>query len=157
MAYDREVEYKNCFRIGKKTMPIPSSWQTKPGILTRDSKRSIKSGTITAPYLNTIYTTEWTYKYLSSADYDKLYAAYITSCAINKNIKHTFASVDSNNGKVIAYTMYTQSDFGGAIYRINPTTDERYYSNVVFTFVGVGDTPKWFDLSTFKASEYTNY
>lgn len=157
MAYDRDVFYANCFRIDKQSMPIPSSWNTKSNVMTRDSKRSIKNAKLTAPYLNTIMETSWTYKYLTSVEYEKLYTAYILNCAVNKSVYHTFASVDSNTGKVITYKMYTQADFDAPLYRIDPNTGERYYKDVTFTFVGIGDTPVYYDKEVFKAGDYVNY
>lgn len=148
--------YVNCFRIDKKSMPVPHSWSTKPNVMTRDSKRSVSNGNMTAPYLNTIMETTWTYKNLSQADYDLLYDTYIASCARNKSVYHTFASMDSNTGKVITYKMYTQSDFDAPLYRIR-NGNERYYKEFNVTFVGVGNAPSYFTKAAFQAGEYANY
>lgn len=124
------------FKIDGVDMPKPSSWSTSPHIMTSDSERLAGSGRLVAPYLTTIMETEWHYKYLSQADYDKLYDAYILSCARNRSIEHDLTTVDSNSGNVITYRVYTQSDFKAPLYRIRDGV--RYYRDVKFTFVGVG-------------------
>jgi len=124
------------FKIDDIVMPRPSEWVTKPKILTRDSERLIGSGRLVAPYLGTVYETTWTYKYLDQFDYMTLYDAYILSCERNKSIEHDLETLDSNTGEVLKYRIYTQDDFQTPLYRIKDGI--RYYTNVTFTFVGVG-------------------
>ena len=137
--YNRETYYENCFMIDDQPMPIPSSWQVDPQILTRDAKRKISNGRLHAPYICTVYTITWTYKYLSSDDYKTLYEAYIKATSTNKNIKHYAASADSNRkDAVFATKIYTEDSFKAPLYRINPDTGEHYYKDVVFKLVSVG-------------------
>lgn len=124
------------FQIDGVDMPKPSSWTTKPNILTAESERLVGNGKLVAPYLTTIWETTWTYKLLSQEDYDKLYDAYITSCIRNKNLEHDFSTLDSNTGKQLRYRMYTQNDFNAPLYRIH--NGKRIYKDISFTFVGVG-------------------
>ena len=77
-----------------------------------------------------------TYKYLDQFDYMTLYDAYILSCERNKSIEHDLETLDSNTGEVLNYRIYTQDDFQTPLYRIKDGI--RYYTNVTFTFVGVG-------------------
>lgn len=137
--YNRNSYYKNCFMIDGVAMPIPSEWGMKPQILTKDAKRKISDGTLKTTYVTTCYTITWKYKYLSLADYKKLYNAYITSCASAKSINHTIATPDSNKeGKIYAGRMYTQDDFEAPLYRIDTNSFTRYYKDVTFTFVTRG-------------------
>ena len=129
----REVFYKNCFMLDGKPMPIPSSWQVDPKILTRDSKRKLSTGALWAPYICTVYTVTWTYKYLSSTDYDKLYNAYIQKTFDNRSMYHTLETQDSNSNKTLTLSIYTQGDFSAPLYRIKDGI--RYYRDVEFTFV----------------------
>ncbi len=139
----REQFYKNCFMIDGKPMPIPSSWQVDPKILTRDSKRKLSTGALWAPYICTVYTVTWTYKYLSSKDYKKLYDAYIASVASTKDkhgsVKHYIATMDSNRkDSVFCTPCYTEDSFKAPLYRIDPITREHYYKDVTFTIVSLG-------------------
>lgn len=126
----------NPFTIDGAEMPIPSSWQTNPKIMTTDASRSITTGRLIAKYLQTVWETSWTYKVLYQEDYDKLYNAYILSCDRTKNIEHSFTTLDSNTGEILSYRMYTQDDFSAPLYMIRD--GKRMYTNVTFTFVGVG-------------------
>lgn len=126
----------NPFTIDGKSMPMPSSWVTSPQIMTTDAKRTVSTGRLVAKYLQTVWVTEWTYAYITQEQYDILYNAYILSCDINKNIEHTFTTIDSNTGKLLSYKMYTQNDFKAPLYRVR--NGIREYVNVTFTFTGVG-------------------
>lgn len=139
----REVFYKNCFMLDGKPMPIPNSWQVDPKILTRDSKRKLSTGALWAPYICTVYTVTWTYKYLSSKDYKTLYDAYIKSVSKANgkkgSIKHYIATMDSNSkDSVFCTPCYTEDGFKAPLYRIDPITKEHYYKDVVFTIVSLG-------------------
>lgn len=125
------------FQIDEVDMPKPHIYKTRPMILTRDSERLVGSGRLIAPYLGTVWETQWTYKKLRGSDYDTIYEAYILSCDTNKSIEHTLKTLDSNTGDVLTYRIYTQDDFdGGAIARME--NGIRIYKNITFTFVGVG-------------------
>lgn len=126
----------NPFMIDGVAMPIPDTWQTNPKIMTSDSHRTVSTGRLVAAYLQTVWETSWTYKVLWQEDYDRLYAAYITSCDANKSIEHSFSTLDSNTGRVLTYRMYTQDDFSAPLYMIR--NGRRMYTDVTFTFVGVG-------------------
>lgn len=124
------------FKIDGKDMPKPSSWTTNPHIITADSERLAGSGRLITTYLTTVLETEWVYKYITQADYDILFDAYITSCRRNRSIEHTLTTIDSNTGGVISYKIYTQSDFKAPLYMVK--NGVRYYRDITFTFVGVG-------------------
>lgn len=135
----RETQYANCFKINGVAMPIPSSWQVDPKILTRDAKRKIKSGALRAPYVATCYTITWTYKYLKMHEYNILRQAYIDHCTSDKSVKFCVATMDSNRQDSVFCTMaYTEDGFTAPIYRIDPITNEHYYKDVKFTIVSVG-------------------
>lgn len=129
------------FEINGVAMPRPSSWKTRPRVMTQDAERLIGNGRLIAPYLQIVPETEWVYKRLKAADYDILWNAYIKACAINKSIEHTVKTLDSNTGKSITYTGYTENNFEAALYRIK--NGERIYHNVVVTIVGVGGDDSW--------------
>lgn len=117
-------------------MPRPHAFVTAPKIMTADAERLIGTGRLSAPYLQTVWETTWTYKTLVQEDYDALYDAYILSVARNKSIEHSLTTIDSNTGNLLSYTMYTQDDFIAHIYTMS--NGKRQYTNVSFTFVGVG-------------------
>lgn len=124
------------FAIDGVEMPRPSDWEVDRQILSSDSERLIGSGKAIVPYLTTVYVTTWKYKYLSSADYDKLDAAYIKSTIANKSMYHTLTTRDSNSDDILTIDIYTQGDFKAPLYRIK--NGVRYYKDVTFTFVGLG-------------------
>lgn len=124
------------FTIDGLEMPMPDEWLVTPQIMTSDAKRTVTTGRLQAKYLQTVWVTEWTYRFISQDDYDVLYDAYILSCGRNKSIEHAFTTLDSNTGQIISYTMYTQDDFKAPLYYIR--NGKRWYRDVTFTFVGVG-------------------
>ena len=124
------------FMIDGKDMPKPSDWLVNPKPMSSDAERLVGSGKMVIPYLTTAWEVTWTYKYLSSADYDKLYDAYILSTIRNKSMYHTLTTKDSNSDKVVTYNIYTQSDFTAPLYRIK--NGKRYYKDVKFVFVSLG-------------------
>ena len=99
-------------------MPKPSDWLVNPKPMSSDAERLVGSGKMVIPYLTTAWEVTWTYKYLSSADYDKLYDAYILSTIRNKSMYHTLKTKDSNSDNVMTLEIYTQSDFTAPLYRI---------------------------------------
>lgn len=117
-------------------MPKPSSWMTKPNIMTSESERLVGNGKLVAKYLTTIWETTWTYKKLEQAEYDLLYDVYIKSCIRDKSLEHDFCTLDSNTGEVLSYRIYTQNDFQAPLYRI--VNGKRVYKDITFTFIGVG-------------------
>ena len=163
--YNRETYYENCFMIDNQPMPIPSSWQVDPQILTRDAKRKIANGVLKAPYICTCYTITWTYKYLSYSDYQKLRQAYIDHCTTDKKVKLYVSTMDSNREDSVFCTLaYTEDGFKAPLYRINPRTGEKYYKDVTFKIVSVGGKDKFTNFfvtrQNFKgvgAFNYTNY
>ena len=124
------------FMIDGKDMPKPSDWLVNPKPMSSDAERLVGSGKMVIPYLTTAYEVTWTYKYLSSKDYDKLYDAYILSTIRNKSMYHTLTTKDSNSNKTITLDIYTQSDFSAPLYRIK--NGIRYYKDVKFVFVSLG-------------------
>ena len=124
------------FMIDGKDMPKPSDWLVNPKPMSSDAERLVGSGKMVIPYLTTAWEVTWTYKYLSSEDYDKLYDAYILSTIRNKNMYHTLTTKDSNSNKVMTLDIYTQSDFSAPLYRIK--NGIRYYKDVKFVFVSLG-------------------
>ena len=124
------------FMIDGIDMPKPSDWLVNPKPMSSDAERLVGSGKMVIPYLTTAWEVTWTYKYLSSADYDKLYDAYILSTIRNKSMYHTLKTKDSNSDKVMTLEIYTQSDFTAPLYRIK--NGVRYYKDVKFTFVSLG-------------------
>ena len=124
------------FMIDGKDMPKPSDWLVNPKPMSSDAERLVGSGKMVIPYLTTAYEVTWTYKYLSSKDYDKLYDAYILSTIRNKSMYHTLKTKDSNSDNVMTLEIYTQSDFTAPLYRIK--NGIRYYKDVKFVFVSLG-------------------
>ena len=124
------------FMIDGKDMPKPSDWLVNPKPMSSDAERLVGSGKMVIPYLTTAYEVTWTYKYLSSKDYDKLYDAYILSTIRNKSMYHTLITKDSNSNKTLTLNIYTQSDFSAPLYRIK--NGIRYYKDVKFVFVRLG-------------------
>ena len=124
------------FMIDGKDMPKPSDWLVNPKPMSSDAERLVGSGKMVIPYLTTAYEIIWTYEWLSSADYDKLYDAYIMETIRKKNFYHTLTTKDSNSDKVLTYDIYTQSDFSAPLYRIK--NGIRYYKDVKFIFVSLG-------------------
>lgn len=124
------------FMIDGKDMPKPSDWLVNPKPMSSDAERLVGSGKMVIPYLTTAYEVTWTYKYLSSKDYDKLYDAYILSTIRNKSMYHKLTTKDSNSNKTLTLDIYTQSDFSAPLYRIK--NGIRYYKDVKFVFVSLG-------------------
>ena len=124
------------FMIDGIDMPKPSNWLVNPKPMSSDAERLVGTGKMVIPYLTTAWEITWTYKYLSSEDYDKLYDAYILSTIRNKSMYHTLTTKDSNSNKVMTLDIYTQSDFSAPLYRIK--NGVRYYKDVKFTFVSLG-------------------
>ena len=124
------------FMIDGIDMPKPSDWLVNPKPMSSDAERLVGSGKMVIPYLTTAYEVTWTYKYLSSDDYDKLYDAYILSTIRNKSMYHTLTTKDSNSNNVMTLDIYTQSDFSAPLYRIK--NGKRYYKDVKFVFVSLG-------------------
>ena len=124
------------FMIDGKDMPKPSDWLVNPKPMSSDAERLVGSGKMVIPYLTTAWEITWTYKWLSSDDYDKLYDAYILSTIRNKSMYHTLTTKDSNSDIVVTYNIYTQSDFTAPLYRIK--NGKRYYKDVKFVFVSLG-------------------
>lgn len=124
------------FAIDGVEMPRPSDWLVNPKPISSDAERLIGNGKAVVPYLTTAYEVTWTYKYLSSDDYDKLYNAYITKTIENKSMYHKLITKDSNSDKIMTLEIYTQSDFSAPLYRIK--NGKRYYKDVKFVFVSLG-------------------
>lgn len=138
-SYDRETFYRDCFMINGVAMPIPSSWQVDPKILTRDAKRKIASGVLKAPYICTVYTITWEYKWLELEDYQILRQAYIDHCTTDGKVRIYVATMDSNRKNTVFCTpAYTEDGFTAPIYRIDYRTKEHYYKDVKFTIVSIG-------------------
>lgn len=165
-AVDRNTFYENCFMIDGVAMPIPSEWEVSPQILTRDSKRKISTGALWAPYICTVYTVTWKYKYLSSKEYRKLYEAYVKSVATNGSIKHYIATMDSNEkNRVFATPAYTENNFKAPLYKIDPITRKHHYKDVTLTMVSLGGADNKTNYFTKKSSfqdastafNYNNY
>jgi hypothetical protein len=124
------------FAIDGIEMPRPSDWLVNPKPMSSDAERLIGSGKMVIPYLTTAYEVTWTYKYLSSAEYDLIYDTYIRKTTINKSFYHTLTTKDSNSDNILELDIYTQSDFTAPLYRIKDGV--RYYKDVKFTFVSLG-------------------
>lgn len=124
------------FMIDGIDMPKPSDWLVNPKPMSSDAERLVGSGKMVIPYLTTAWEVTWTYKYLSSEDYDKLYDAYILSTIRNKSMYHTLTTKDSNSDSIMTLDIYTQSDFSAPLYRIK--NGKRYYKDIKFTFVSLG-------------------
>ena len=124
------------FMIDGIDMPKPSDWLVNPKPMSSDAERLVGTGKMIIPYLTTAWEVTWTYKYLSSEDYDKLYDAYILSTIRKKSMYHKLTTKDSNSDKVMTLDIYTQSDFSAPLYRIK--NGKRYYKDVKFVFVSLG-------------------
>lgn len=124
------------FAIDGIEMPKPSDWLVNPKPMSSDAERLVGSGKMIIPYLTTAYEVTWSYKYLSSEDYDKLYDAYILSTIRNKSMYHTLITKDSNSDNILTFDIYTQGDFSAPLYRIK--NGVRYYKDVKFVFVSLG-------------------
>ena len=121
------------FKIDGVEMPRPSDWLVNPKPMSIDAERVAGTGEAIVPYLRTVYEVTWTYKYLSSEDYDKLYNAYIKNTIINRSMYHTLETLDSNSNDTLTLNIYTQGDFTAPLYRIKDGI--RYYRDVKFVFV----------------------
>ena len=121
------------FKIDGVEMPKPSEWLVNPKPITSDAERVAGTGEAVVPFLREVYEVIWTYKYLSTTDYDKLYNAYIQKTFDNKSMYHTLETQDSNSDKTLTLSIYTQGDFSAPLYRIK--NGVRYYKDVQFTFV----------------------
>ena len=124
------------FMIDGIDMPKPSDWLVNPKPMSSDAERLVGSGKMVIPYLTTAWEITWTYKWLSSDEYDKIYDAYILSTIRNKSMYHTLTTKDSNSDEVVTYDIYTQSDFTAPLYRIK--NGKRYYKDIKFVFVSLG-------------------
>ena len=124
------------FMIDGIDMPKPSDWLVNPKPMSADAERLIGNGKMVIPYLTTAYEITWTYKYLSSDEYDLIYDTYIRATTRNKSFYHTITTRDSNSDEVLTYDMYTQSDFSAPLYRIK--NGKRYYKDVKFVFITLG-------------------
>lgn len=121
------------FKIDDVEMPRPSDWLVNPKPMSIDAERVAGTGEAIVPYLRTVYEVTWTYKYLSSEDYDKLYNAYIKNTITNRSMYHTLETLDSNSNETLTLNIYTQGDFSAPLYRIK--NGVRYYKDVKFVFV----------------------
>lgn len=121
------------FKIDGVDMPRPSQWLVNPKPMSSDAERVAGTGEAVVPYLRTVYEVTWTYKYISSEEYDVLYNAYIESTIQNKQMYHTLETLDSNSDKTLTLNIYTQGDFQAPLYRIK--NGVRYYKDVKFVFV----------------------
>lgn len=121
------------FKIDGVEMPRPSDWLVNPKPMSADAERIAGTGEAIVPYLRTVYEVTWTYKYLSSADYDKLYKAYIQNTIDKRSMYHTLETLDSNSDNTLTLNIYTQGDFSAPLYRIK--NGVRYYKDVKFVFV----------------------
>lgn len=124
------------FAIDGIEMPKPSDWLVNPKPMSSDAERLIGSGKMVIPYLTTAYEVTWTYKRLTSEQYDLLYDTYIRKTIRDKSMYHTLITKDSNSDEILELEIYTQSDFTAPLYRIKDGV--RYYQNVKFTFVSLG-------------------
>lgn len=124
------------FMIDGKDMPKPHDWLVNVKPMSQDAERLIGNGRIIVPWLGVAHEITWTYKYLSSAEYDVIFDAYIRATVRNKNFYHTITTKDSNSDDVLTFEMYTQSDFTAPLYRIKDGV--RYYKDVKFVFVTRG-------------------
>lgn len=121
------------FKIDGVEMPRPSEWLVNPKPMSSDAERVAGTGEAVVPYLRTVYEVTWTYKYISQAEYDKLYKAYIQNTIDNKSMYHTLETLDSNSDNTLTLNIYTQGDFQAPLYRIK--NGVRYYKDVKFVFV----------------------
>lgn len=121
------------FKIDGVEMPRPSEWLVKPKPLSSDAERVAGTGEAVVPYLRMVYEVTWTYKYIQTQDFDKLYNAYIKATIKNKQMYHTIETLDSNSDETLSLNVYTQSDFSAPLYRIK--NGIRYYKDVKLVFV----------------------
>lgn len=121
------------FKIDGVEMPRPSDWLVRPKPLSADAERVAGTGEAIVPYLRTVYEVTWTYKYISKAQFDVLYNAYIRSTINNKSMYHVLETEDSNSDETLTLNIYTQGDFSAPLYRIK--NGIRYYRDVNFVFV----------------------
>lgn len=124
------------FAIDGIEMPKPSEWLVNYKPMSVDAERLVGNGKMVIPYLSHAYEVTWTYKYLSSEDYDKIFNAYIKSTIVNKSFYHKLTTKDSNSDDILTMEIYTQSDFTAPLYRIK--NGVRYYKDVKFVFVSLG-------------------
>lgn len=127
------------FKIDGVSMPKPSSWGCNPNIMSRDAGRLAGNGKMVIPYLSTVWTTEWNYNYLEEDDFDIIWDAYVESTIENKNFYHTLETLD-NKGRRKVYKVYTEDKPYApiAFYKHRNGREIRCYTNLKFTFVGVG-------------------
>ena len=121
------------FKIDGVEMPRPSEWLINPKPLSSDAERVAGTGEAVVPYLRMVYEVTWTYKYIQTQDFDKLYNAYIKATIKNKSMYHTIETLDSNSDETLSLNVYTQSDFSAPLYRIK--NGIRYYKDVKLVFV----------------------
>lgn len=121
------------FKIDGVEMPRPSEWLVNPKPLSSDAERVAGTGEAVVPYLRMVYEVTWTYKYIQTQDFDKLYNAYIKATIKNKSMYHTIETLDSNSDETLSLNVYTQSDFSAPLYRIK--NGIRYYKDVKLVFV----------------------
>lgn len=121
------------FKIDGVDMPRPSEWLVNPKPLSSDAERVAGTGEAVVPYLRMVYEVTWTYKYIQTQDFDKLYNAYIKATIKNKSMYHTIETLDSNSDETLSLNVYTQSDFSAPLYRIK--NGIRYYKDVKLVFV----------------------
>lgn len=121
------------FKIDGVEMPRPSEWLVNPKPLSSDAERVAGTGEAVVPYLRMVYEVTWTYKFIKTEDFDKLYNAYIQATIQNKSMYHTLETLDSNSDETLTLNVYTQSDFQAPLYRIK--NGVRYYKDVKLVFV----------------------
>ena len=121
------------FKIDGVEMPRPSEWLVNPKPLSSDAERVAGTGEAVVPYLRMVYEVTWTYKYIQTQHFDKLYNAYIKATIKNKSMYHTIETLDSNSDETLSLNVYTQSDFSAPLYRIK--NGIRYYKDVKLVFV----------------------
>lgn len=121
------------FKIDGVEMPRPSEWLVNPKPLSSDAERVAGTGEAVVPYLRMVYEVTWTYKYIQTQDFDKIYNAYIKATIKNKSMYHTIETLDSNSDETLSLNVYTQSDFSAPLYRIK--NGIRYYKDVKLVFV----------------------
>lgn len=121
------------FKIDGVEMPRPSEWLVNPKPLSSEAERVAGTGEAVVPYLRMVYEVTWTYKYIQTQDFDKIYNAYIKATIKNKSMYHTIETLDSNSDETLSLNVYTQSDFSAPLYRIK--NGIRYYKDVKLVFV----------------------
>lgn len=123
------------FKMDGISMPDPSTYEVDPKPMSADSHRLIETGELVAPYVSMQYTITWKYNFLDNQEYQLLYNQYVLQSIQNKSLYHTLKTLDSNTGEEKEFDIYLQSDFKAPLYFIDPETKERYYKDVIFTFV----------------------